>query len=245
MKRVTTSSSGPCSATSAARLPMPERRRGAASGRSTSSGIGSNVSTVERAPAACADVTASPIRRWWPRCTPSNVPSATTRGPPPRAASSPCRILMRPARGRRGGAARRRRGSAMATSRPPTRQRVGPSSPRSGERAPVRDLGELRLAQLARGQVRERVAPGRSARAPSRSAATSSSEPAPVDVERARRPCAAARRSRRRSPAPRPDRGPARARRSPSSSAARASRRPRPRRARGCPGRRARRRAAP
>ena len=68
---------------------------------------------------------ASWIRRWCPRCTPSNVPSAITRGPPPRARRVPAgSSCARPPR--RAGAARRRAARRRARAARRTRQRSRP-----------------------------------------------------------------------------------------------------------------------
>ena len=48
--------------------------------RSTTSGIGSNVSATERKPCCRASSTVRRKSAWWPRCTPSNTPKVTHEG---------------------------------------------------------------------------------------------------------------------------------------------------------------------
>ena len=67
---ITTSSRTPSAAISSILASRLVSSRGAASGRITVSGCGSNVSTVSL----------PPITSRWPRCTPSNSPTATRRG---------------------------------------------------------------------------------------------------------------------------------------------------------------------
>src|SRR4051812_47670130 len=66
---IVTSSSTPSPAIRSAFTPGGQSSFGSASGRTTASGCGSNVSTVSL----------SPITSRWPRCTPSKVPIATRR----------------------------------------------------------------------------------------------------------------------------------------------------------------------
>src|SRR5688572_22387233 len=53
---------------------------GASSGRTTFRGCGSNETRTLRSPRSLATRTSSSSTSWWPRCTPSNVPTVTALG---------------------------------------------------------------------------------------------------------------------------------------------------------------------
>ena len=132
----TSSSSTPRRSMSWVFSPMCVRTAGRSSGRRTAIGWGSNVSAIALRRRSRAISIARPMIAWWPTCTPSNVPIATTRRCPPsgRSPNEPKRLTAGPpAPGRR--AARRRRRVA----RPRRAARRAPARPaRSRRRASPR-----------------------------------------------------------------------------------------------------------
>ena len=139
---------------------------GVASGWITASGCGSKVSTVS----------APRITSRWPRCTPSNVPIATLRGPRARLDVGSETTFMR-ARTLRRACSSAARGSAMASSSPSRVRRTCPSAPApAGTRSAVAHRG---LPHPPRARARAgRRAPRASGT--SRSGSASSSRNGPI-----------------------------------------------------------------